>query len=264
MGAGVISNKVKQRLGEGHVVIGQWISLPSPAVAELVSSVGLDWLVIDTEHGPADWETVEEIVRAMKGTETAPFIRVPANDPALIKKGLDRGVLGVVVPLVSTAAQATAAVAAAKFPPAGMRGVAGTRASRYGLDLADYVAQWNQQSLVICQVETPEATQNAEAIAAVAGVDVLFVGPNDLSATLGVFRQFEHPDFKRAVDRILSAARTHRKTAGIMASSADDALMWIERGFRFVSVSSDARTLAAATAAAYEKVKTGLKERKLP
>lgn len=256
-------NKVKQQLGKGHPAIGQWISLPSPAIAELVSNVGLDWLVIDTEHGPADWETVENMVRAMKGTEVVPFVRVPANDPALIKKALDRGALGVVVPLVSTAAQATAAVVAAKFPPDGMRGVAGTRASRYGLDLSDYVAQWNQESLVICQLETPEAAQNAEAIAAVPGVDVLFIGPNDLSATLGVFRQFEHPDFKRAVDRILSAARAHGKTAGIMASGADDALMWIERGFRFVSVSSDARTLAAATAAAYEKVRNGLRERKV-
>jgi len=257
----VFTNKTKQRLLEGHLAIGQWISLPSPPVAELVSGFGMDWLVIDAEHGPAGWETVEEIVRAMKGTDVTPLIRVPGNDPVFIKKALDRGGYGV-VPMVSTAAHATAAVAAAKFPPEGIRGVAGTRASRYGLDLADYVAHWNQQVLVICQLETTESVQNAEAIAAVPGVDVLFVGPNDLSATLGVFRQFEHPDYRRAVDRILNAARTHHKAPGIMASGADDALVQIDRGFRFVSVASDTRMLAAATAAAYEKIKSGLKERK--
>lgn len=256
-----MTNRTKQRLREGQLVIGQWISLPSPAVAELVASFSMDWLVIDAEHGPAGWETVEDIVRAMKGTEVTPVVRVPSNDPAYIKKALDRGGFGVVVPMVSTAAQAAAAVAAAKFPPEGIRGVAGTRASRYGLDLAEYVAHWNEQVLVICQLETAEAVQNAAAIAAVSGVDVLFIGPNDLSTSLGIFRQFDRPEYRRAVDRILDAARTHHKVAGIMASGADDALAQIERGFRFVSVGSDTRMLAAATAAAYDKIKSGLLER---
>lgn len=257
----MLINRTKQRLREGQLAIGQWISLPSPAIAELVASFGMDWLVIDAEHGPAGWETVEEIVRAMKGTEVTPVVRVPGNDPAFIKKALDRGGFGVVVPMVNTAPHAAAAVAAAKFPPDGIRGVAGTRASRYGLDLADYVAHWNEQVLVVCQLETADAVRNAEAIAAVPGVDVLFVGPNDLSASLGVFRQFDNSEYRRAVDRILAAARTHQKVAGIMASGADDALVQIDRGFRFVSVGSDTRTLAAATAAAYEKIKSGLLER---
>ena len=258
----MFTNKTKQRLREGHLAIGQWISFPSPAIAELVASFGMDWLVIDAEHGPAEWETVEEIVRAMKGTEVTPVVRVPANDAVFIKKALDRGGHGVVVPLVNTAAHAAAAVAAAKFPPDGIRGVAGTRASRYGLDLPDYVAHWNEEVLVICQLETVEAVRNAEAIAAVPGVDVLFIGPNDLSASLGAFRQFDNPEYRRAVDRILAAARAHHKGAGIMASSADDALVQIDLGFRFVSVGSDTRMLAAATAAAYEKVRSGLMERK--
>lgn len=258
----MFTNTTKQRLREGHLAIGQWISLPSPAVAELVASVGMDWLVIDAEHGPAGWETVEEIVRAMKGTDVTPIVRVPGNDPVFIKKALDRGGYGVVVPMVNTPAHATAAVAAAKFPPDGIRGVAGTRASRYGLDLPDYVARWNEQVLIICQLETAEAVGNADAIAAAPGVDVLFIGPNDLSASLGIFRQFDHSEYRSAVDRILTAARTHQKVAGIMASGADDALAQIERGFRFVSVGSDTRMLAAAVAAAYEKVKSGLVERK--
>src|SRR5436309_6616552 len=123
----MLTNKTKQRLREGHLAIVQWISFPAPATAEVVASFGMDLLVIDAEHGPAGWETVEEIVRAMKGTEVTPVVRVPANDAAFIKKALDRGGHGVVVPLVNTAAHATAAVAAAKFPPDGIRGVAGTR-----------------------------------------------------------------------------------------------------------------------------------------
>src|SRR5437867_9112696 len=222
----------------------------------------MDWLVIDAEHGPAGWETVEEIVRAMKGTEVTPVVPVAANEAAFIKRALDRGGHGVVVPLVNTAAHAAAAVAAAKFPPDGIRGVAGTRASRYGLDLPDCVARWNEEVLVICQLETVEAVRNAEAIAAVPGVDVLFIGPNDLSASLGAFRQFDNPEYRRAVDRILTAARAHHKRAGIMASSADDALVQIDLGFRFVSVGSDTRMLAAATAAAYETVRSGLERKR--
>ncbi|MDQ7820737.1 MAG: aldolase/citrate lyase family protein [Armatimonadota bacterium] len=257
----MLVNKVKQLLADGRPAIGQWVSLPSPQVAEILALAGMDWLVIDAEHGPADWETVEDIVRALDGTGVTPLVRVPANDPALIKRALDRGALGVVVPLVHTASQAQAAVAAARFPPEGIRGVAGTRASRYGRDLPQYLAEWNRQVLVACQVETPEAVRQAEAIAAVPGVDVLFVGPSDLSANLGCFRQFDHPEFVAALERILAAARAHGKVAGIMAGGAEDALARIDQGFRFVSVGSDTRMLASAAASAHDRVRAGLAER---
>lgn len=251
-------NRVKDLLRQGRPAIGNWLSFPSPAVAELMAGYGMDWLVIDTEHGPAEWETVEDILRAMRGTQVVPLIRVAANDLALIKKALDRGAYGVVVPLVNTVDQATAAVAAAKYPPQGIRGVAGGRVNRYGADLVQYFEEWNQEVLVICQVETAEAVQNVEAIAAVPGVDVLFIGPNDLSANLGRFRQFDHPDFTRAVDRILKAAQTHGKAGGIMTGGADETLARVGQGYRFVSVGSDTRMLAGATAAAYEKIRNGL------
>jgi 2-keto-3-deoxy-L-rhamnonate aldolase RhmA len=257
----MLVNRVKQLLADGRPAIGQWLSLPSPAVAEVLTLAGMDWLVIDTEHGPAEWETVEDIIRAVEGTGVTPLVRVVANDPALIKKALDRGALGVVVPLVHTAAQAQAAVAASRYPPEGIRGVAGTRASRYGRDLPQYLAEWNRQVLVACQVETPEAVRHADAIAAVPGVDVLFVGPSDLSATLGYFRQFDHPEFIAALDRIVQAAAAHGKAAGIMASGADDALVRVDQGFRFISVASDARMLAAAASAAHDRVRAGLAER---
>ncbi len=257
----MLSNTVKQRLAEGLPTVGQWISLPSPSVVELLASFQPDWLLIDTEHSPAEGETVEHALRAMAGTGVVPLVRVAGNDPVLIKKALDRGAYGVVVPLVNTQERAQAAVAAAKYPPEGVRGVAGSRANRYGVDLPDYFAQWNSQVLVICQVETAEALENIDAIAAVPGIDVLFIGPNDLSANLNLFRQFDNPEFKRAVDRILTAATRHRIAAGYMAGNADEVLERIDQGFRFVSAGSDTRLLAAAASAAFGKIKAGLAER---
>ncbi len=257
----MFANPLKHRLARGEPVVGHWISLPSPSIMELMASFDPDWLLIDTEHGPADWERVEDLLRAMRGTNVVPLIRVTANDPALIKRALDRGAYGVLVPLVNDAEQARAAVAAAKYPPEGIRGVAGTRVNRFGTDLPEYFAQWNSQVVVMCQVETIEALENVDAIAAVPGVDVLFIGPNDLSASLGVFRKFDHPEFLAAVDRILKAAVHHGIAAGYMCSSAEETLQRIDQGFRFVAGGSDARLLGAAAASFYGKVKSALAER---
>lgn len=257
----MVGNPVKQRLAEGQPAVGQWISLPSPSVVELIASFEPDWLLIDTEHSPAEGETVEHALRAMKGTSVVPLVRVASNDQALIKKALDRGAYGVVVPLVNTMEQAEAAVASAKYPPEGVRGVAGSRANRFGVDLPDYFKQWNSQVLVICQVETAEALENIDAIAAVPGIDVLFVGPNDLSANLNLFRQFDDPEFKGALDRILTAAARHNIAAGYMANNADEVLERIDQGFRFVSAGSDTRLLAAAASATFGKIKAGVAER---
>ncbi len=257
----MFANPLKHRLAKGEPVVGHWISLPSPSIMELMASYDPDWLLIDTEHGPADWERVEDLLRAMKGTNVVPLIRVTANDPALIKRALDRGAYGVLVPLVSNAEQARAVVAAAKYPPDGVRGVAGTRVNRFGTDLPDYFAQWNSQVLVMCQVETIEALENIDAIAAVPGVDVLFIGPNDLSASLGHFRKFDHPEYLAAVDRILKATAHHGISAGYMTGSAEETLQRIDQGFRFVAGGSDARLLGGAAASFYSTVKTGLTKR---
>lgn len=257
----MLTNTVKSRLASGLPTVGHWISLPSPSVVELMASFQMDWLVMDTEHSPIQGERLEDMLRALRGTDVVPIVRVAANDVALIKQALDRGGYGVVVPLVNTAEQAQAAVAAAKYPPEGIRGVAGTRITRYGLDLPDYFGRWNSQVVVVCQVETAEALANVDAIAAVPGVDVLFIGPNDLSANLGHFRQFDHPEFLSAVDRIVTAARRHGIAVGYMCNSAEEVLQKVDQGFRFVSAGSDARLLGAAAAAIYGKIKAGLAER---
>lgn len=258
----LVHNPVKERLRQGLPAVGLWISLASAAVVEVTASAGPDWLLIDTEHSPAEGETVEHMIRAMKGTAVVPLVRVAANDPALIKKALDRGALGILVPLVGTPEHARAAVAASTYPPAGVRGVAGTRANRYGADLPQYFAEWNREVLVACQVETRDGLENVDAIAATPGLDVVFVGPNDLSAALGCFRQFDHPAFLRALDRILAACRRAGVAAGYMAAGAEEVLARVDQGFRFVALGSDARVLAAAVRAAWAQVQTGLAGRR--
>ncbi len=257
----MIENLVKRRLQQGFPAIGHWITFPSPAVVELMAGFGMDWLMIDTEHGSAGWETVEDLIRAMNGTDVTPLVRVAGNDPVLIKKALDRGALGVLVPLVNTAEAARTAVAACKYPPEGIRGVAGTRANRFGAELPQYFAEWNRNVLVACQIETVQALENVDAIAAVPGIDVLFIGPNDLSANLNRFRHFDDPAFTRAVNRILEQSQRHDIAAGYMVSSVEEALARIEQGFRFVALGTDTRLLAGATAATYEKVRKALGER---
>lgn len=254
----MLDNLVKRRLKQGLPAVGQWVSLPSPSVVELLASFQPDWLLIDTEHGPTQGERVEDLLRAMKGTDVVPLVRVTANDQGLIKQALDRGAYGVIVPLVNTVEEAQAAVASAMYPPRGTRGVAGSRINRYGADLEKYFATWNSQVLVICQIETAEALENVDAIAAVPGVDVLFIGPNDLSANLNLFRQFDQPEYIQAVDRILKATQRHGIAAGYMASGADEVLQRIDQGFRFVSAGSDARLLSGAAAATFGKIKEGL------
>ncbi|MDR5710252.1 MAG: aldolase/citrate lyase family protein [Armatimonadota bacterium] len=256
----MIENRVKRRLQRDLPVVGHWLSFPCPAVAELLSAFEPDWLVVDTEHGPSSWETVENQLRAMRGTGVTPIVRVAANDAALIKLALDRGAMGVIVPLVSSPEEARRAVLACRYPPEGIRGVAGTRASRYGLDLPEYFDAWNREVLVICQVETLQGLQQVEEIAAVEGVDVLFVGPNDLSASVGHFRRFEAPEYEEAVQRVLSAARGSGKAAGYLASDPEEALRRIAQGFRFVGIGSDSRLLAAAVSSVLQRVRTHLQE----
>jgi 4-hydroxy-2-oxoheptanedioate aldolase len=258
-----LQNRVKRLLQEGKVAVGYWLTLPSPSVAEIMGSVPLDWLLVDLEHSPIGWETFEDMLRALRGTDVVPLVRVPSGEAPVLKRALDRGPWGVVVPLVSTAEEARQVVAACRYPPEGIRGVAGTRASGYGATLPEYYARWNREVLIACQVETVQAVERVEEIAAVEGVDVLFVGPNDLSANLQRWRDLNSEEFRQAVDRVLGAARRHGKAAGVMCTGPEDALTRVDQGFRFIAMGSDARLLAGAATRATEAFRAGLRERGL-
>ncbi|MGE5576096.1 MAG: HpcH/HpaI aldolase family protein [Syntrophothermus sp.] len=255
-----MKNRVKELLEAGKPAVGSWVSLPSAASAELMAGMGFDWLVVDTEHGATDYETLEDMIRAMKGTDTVPMARVPWNDHVLIKRVLDRGAYGLVIPMVSNAEEARAAVSACKYPPEGIRGIAGTRTSRYGMDLMDYYNDWNKEVVVVCQIETQQAVDNIYDILSTPGVDAVFVGPNDLSAGLGVFRQFDHPRFQEAMERIIKAGKETGTAIGYHTGGADEALAKIAQGFQFVAVASDVRFMAGAASGATAKIFGGTKK----
>jgi 2-keto-3-deoxy-L-rhamnonate aldolase RhmA len=222
---------------------GTFLSLGSPLAARLAAQLGFDWVLIDLEHGACGEETLPSLLLAVEGTDCAPIVRVVSNNQDSIKRALDLGAVGVMVPYVSTAKEAAAAVAFTRYPPAGRRGVASsTIATGFGLWTDQYHRSAPDDVLTIVQIETREAVENAEAIAAVDGVDVLFVGPLDLSFNLGCPSQFDHPDLLAATNRVIAACRQANKAAGIL-SSIERIKGHCEQGFTFVAVGSDAGAL---------------------
>lgn len=222
---------------------GTFLNLGSPLSARMAAQLGFDWVLIDLEHGACTEATLPGLLVAVEGTDCSPVVRVVSNDQDSIKRALDMGAVGVMVPYVSSAEEAEAAVSFTRYPPTGRRGVASsTIATGFGVCTDQYHRAAPQNVLTVVQIETREAVENADAIAAVDGVDVLFVGPLDLSFNLGCPKQFDHPDLRAATDRVIAACRSQNKAAGILAS-AENAEDYIERGFTFVAVGSDGGAL---------------------
>ncbi len=204
-----MSQSLKAKMRAGLAANGFWSELYSPAAAEIMAAAGYDCAMIDLEHGAGDLSDVVAVMRAMAGSGCTPLVRVPANDPAWIKRVLDAGAQGVMVPAVNSAAEAAAAVAACHYPPRGLRGMAApiVRAAGYGLDWRGYVRDIGEDLLVICQIETRSAVEAARDIAAVDGVDMIFLGPFDLSASLGHMGEPDHPDVRAAIDEVERVAK---------------------------------------------------------
>jgi len=237
----VETNSVKQKLREGKVSVGTWISLCSPMSAEYCAHQGFDWLVIDTEHSPVDLGTTVHCFQAMASGSALPMARVAWNDPMLIKRLLDGGALGIVVPMVNSVEEAENAVAAMKYPPEGIRSKAGARASMvYG---ADYPARANEEILVVVQIEHIKVVNAVDSILSVSGVDACFVGPNDLAASMGA--ELGAPAHEEAIQRTLEAAKSAGVAAGIHCTEADDVNLRAAQGFQFLALGSDARMMVA-------------------
>ena len=188
-------NVIKEKLRAGEAVVGTFCNLPSPAAAELLGVAGFDYIIIDAEHSPVDLDTCEHMVRACDASGMAAMVRVALNLPQNILRYLDTGVVGVQIPMVNSKEEAEMVVAATKYPPLGRRGLAANRATKYGtnIDLAEYVREANQETLVCVQVETTEALARTEEIASVDLVDLVFLGPTDLSSAMGYPGQPTHP-----------------------------------------------------------------------
>lgn len=229
---------------------GTFLNLGSPLTVELAGGAGFDWILVDHEHGPGGEETLLHQLQAASGTPAFPVVRIAANEPARFKRVLDAGACGVMVPYVSTPAEARAAVSAMRYPPHGIRGVAKfNRAAGFGGDFEEYYTHSHERLLGVIQIETAEGVANADQIAAIDGVDVLFVGPTDLSYNLGIRDQLEHPVFKDALVKVSAAAKQHGKAAGILVHAPALVPVCRELGYTFVALGSDGGAARAGLAA---------------
>lgn len=214
------TNPVKEKLKNKGKVAAAWLHLASNVSAEILANAGFDVLVIDAEHSPVDYQTVLAMCQAMKGTQAVPFARAPWNDLIAIKRLLDCGVMGIHVPYVNTKEEAQEAVLRCKYPPCGIRGIAGSpRAAGYGLNRGDYLNRANDENIVMVAIETPEGIDNLPGIMEVEGVDGIFIGPMDLSTSLGKMGQLQSDEVQAAIKRIEEIVIPSDKFLGTVADN---------------------------------------------
>lgn len=247
-------NRLKEALRNGQKQIGLWSTLSSNYTVEVLAGAGYDWLVLDTEHSPADLENLLGQLQAIAPYPTTPVVRVPWNDMVNIKRVLDLGAQSLLIPQINTAEEARNAVAYTRFPPAGLRGVAGaTRGTRFGR-IKNYFKTAHEDICVIVQLESKESLDHLEAIAAVDGVDGLFIGPADLHASLGYPGERAHADVLPTIEQAIRRIVKCGKSAGILTDETL-AKRWIDAGSTFVGIGSDVGILARGAEALAAKFK---------
>jgi 2-keto-3-deoxy-L-rhamnonate aldolase RhmA len=248
-----LKNPLKERLKKGEAVIGTFVGIGHADVTEWLSHLGFDWLLLDAEHGPMGFETLQVMMQAMNGSNCVPIVRPQWNDPVIIKRVLDIGAYGVLIPWVNSKEEAEAAVRACRYPPSGIRGWGPRRAAMFD---ADYFATANGEVLVAVQIETEKALRNLDDILSVEGVDACYIGPWDLSCSLGfgVPPRWNEPRYLEAFDKVVKAAEEHGKPAGMFASI--DNIGWaVEKGFRFNTVDDDDTFLMRGAMMALDKAR---------
>lgn len=249
-------NNFKRALAAGALQIGLWLSMTSPVATEVVAGAGFDWVLVDMEHSANDLVDVVAHLRAAVGGSAEPVVRVPWNEPVLVKRLLDAGARSLLFPFVQSAEEARRAVAATRYPPKGIRGVAGTtRANRYGR-VKDYAKRVEDELCVLVQVETQQALGEIEAIAAVDGVDGLFIGPADLSASMGHLGNWQRPEIWQTIISAGGRIRKAGKAPGFLSAREDECRATLAAGFQFVAVGSDIGILARQSEALARNYKT--------
>ncbi len=234
-------NTTKAKLQAGEHVFGCFVRYPDATLIEVQGYLGWDFLVFDGEHGTLEPRECENMVRAAELRGVTPIVRVTTNLAPIILRYLDTGAQGLHVPWVNTADEAERAVRAVKYFPRGNRGLAGVRASDFAQigNLADYVVKANSETLVVLQVESAEAIEHLPKIVETDGVDVVFIGPNDLSHSLGFPGQMDHPKVKSALEQISAVVLPSKKALGIMVTNANAAREWRQRGARYITITLD-------------------------
>ena len=230
-------NLTKEKIRAGETAYGVFVNMGCPALVEVIGLLGFDYVLIDAEHGPMDLETCENMVRAADATNITPLIRVAINLQQNILRYLDIGALGVQMPLLNTKTDAESVVRSVKYRPEGRRGLAGVRAAGYGLTgpLGDYVKEANRETLVITQVETMEAVENIKDFLTIPEIDIVFIGPNDLSQAMGYPGQTKHPEVQKVIEKLVKEIHAAGKASGTVAYDLDTLRQCKERGFQFIT-----------------------------
>ena len=247
------TNWVREKLLAGRPTLGIFMGLGSPNVAELLAHAGFDWLVIETEHNALDSAEIQHMLMALNATDAVPLVRVPSSDHVFIQRALDMGAMGIVVPMVKTADQARSIVSATRLPPEGTRSWGPLRAAHYTLDDEDYAKRANDNILVVLILETKEAFENLEEIAAVPGVDAFIIGPRDLALSLGLDPvDISHPEIEEAAERALAVGRKHGVAVGVSWRTPEELRRRQAQGATFLRYGSDYSILASAARAGVE------------
>jgi 2-dehydro-3-deoxyglucarate aldolase/4-hydroxy-2-oxoheptanedioate aldolase len=237
-------NLVKEKLKNGDKTIGAFLQTMSPVAAEILSQSGFDWLIVDLEHAPGDYANLQAQLQAMNGSGVVPFARAPWNDEVAIKRILDTGVMGVLVPYVNSRHEAEAAVAACRYPPRGVRGVAGSpRAAGYTGNTAEYLASANDEIIVMVAVETTESVDNLDEILSIPDLDGVFIGPMDLASSMGHLGDPAHPEAQAQIAMIEEKVLATDKFLGTVATTRKQAIDCFERGYQWLVVMQDGASL---------------------
>ncbi|CAN2040216.1 4-hydroxy-2-oxoheptanedioate aldolase [Candidatus Magnetomoraceae bacterium gMMP-15] len=232
---------LKQKFQNQQITIGSWITIGSTVVAEIMAHAGYDWLAVDIEHSAITLDTAQDLIRVIELCGVTPLVRVAQNEPNIIKKVMDAGSHGVIVPMVNSGEEAERAVKSVKYPPEGFRGVGLARAQKYGADFEGYKAWLSKNSIVIVQIEHIQAVDNLEDILSISGVDGFLVGPYDLSGSLGVPGQFDHPEFLESLNKIKTISKKMNAISGFHVISPDvqDFQNKVKEGYKFIGHSLD-------------------------
>jgi 2-dehydro-3-deoxyglucarate aldolase len=235
-------NRVKQQLQRGEPSVGSWMQIANASVAEIMGRAGFDWVAIDLEHGSFTVETLPDICRALELGGTVPFARLAQNSCKDIKQALEAGVRGIIVPMVETRQEIVQAVAWAKYPPEGVRGIGYSRANLFGKDFKPYFGSINEELVVVGQIESIGAVRELDTILTVQGIDAIIVGPYDLSGSMGLTGQFDHPQFRESLTMVWQKDKQHHVPMGLHVVQPDAKLLRekILEGYQFIAYGIDA------------------------
>lgn len=250
-----MARTLKETFAAGDRAVGNWVSIGHGAVAEIAADLGYDFVLIDLEHTSIGLETLEDLIRTVEAApgETEAVVRVPWNDHVWIKRVLDLGPAGLMIPMVESGAEAQAAVDAMRYPPEGRRGLGPGRATRYGRSLPEYMDRADDELVTICQIESRAGVENAASIAGAAGVDAVIVGQGDLSTNLGIFGEWEADTFAESLDTVIAAAEDAGVPVGMLALDHEGIHRWVDAGVDFLIAGADIGYLIAGGEAAREE-----------